>query len=841
MATARSKPDRSALGLGTLVLAAGAGLMCAELVGGMTIAPYFGSNVFVWGSVISVFMGALSLGYVLGGVVADRKPGARPLSLLAALAGLLIMAVPLICPPVCRGLLRVDLGRSLNLLRPLAAVVLIYFLPTMFFGMLLPIAVRVASTTLSAVGRVVGRLYALNALGSVAGALATMFLLVPFFGNRAILFGCGAAMILAAGACALLLPKTAPGAAGAASRPAGKPSEAKPVAGLRPLLFTCGLVFMGLQVVGGAEIAPYFGSNIFVWGSVITLFLGALSIGYRLGGRLADRRPTMMTLATVVVAAGVATLLIPLLAPAVCSALAGVSFAGRYNVAVQSLLASVALYLVPTILFAMVAPFAVRLSTQDVNQIGGVAGKLYALSTFGNVAGVLLTTFVLISAVGKTGLLAGAGVLAVAVAVLAVFLHNRAAGERRQPVLVSAVLIVVVVLFACIPKPPLVPLATGTEKVLGVVAAESGGTWYLIEHEYEDPEDGKVAAYHFLRRVRAEDESPYHHIAVIERGKITAGVLGAKIFKDNVVTTRSGRKILVSPLRAYFDGREWVTPVNDRALRFDQYVESSLLLDAAARKIARPHKAGTTYSDLLHLPFLFSREIKSVLIIGGGGGVVPTIFKNAYPGITMDVVEIDPAVVDVAKEWFDFTPDERLRVHVQDGRMFIHNSKDKYDVIILDAYTAGGRIPFHLTTKEFLSDVRDHVNPRGIVLMNTISAVSGHASKLFRAQYKTFKEVFGTEHAYAFPKWRAARMPDVSTNIILIATGRGHSRRLGRPELEQMARNLTASGAVKMPSLAGGDGYVSNMLTVSELKQVRQDDVPVLTDDYAPVDMMVVE
>jgi len=832
MATTRGKPDHSVFGLGMLVLAAGAGLMCAELVGGVTIAPYFGSNVFVWGSVISVFMGALSLGYVLGGVVADRRPGAWPLSLLAALAGLLVMAVPPICPPVCKGLLSVDLGRLLNPLRPLAAVVLIYFLPTMFFGMLLPIAVRVASTTVSAVGRVVGRLYALNALGSVAGTLATMFLLVPFFGNRAILFGCGAAMILAAGACALLLRRTAHDAGAPRSRPAGEPGETRPVAGLRPLLFTCGLVFMGLQVVGGAEIAPYFGSNIFVWGSVITLFLCALAVGYRLGGWLADRRPTMMTLATVVVAAGVATLLIPLLAPFVCSALAGLSFAGRYNIIVQSLLASVVLYLIPTMLFAMVAPFAVRLSTQNVSQVGGVAGKLYALSTFGNVAGVLLTTFVLISVVGKTRLLTGAGVLAVAVSVLAVFLHNRATGERRQPVLVSAILIVAVVLFACIPKPPLVPVATGSEKVLGIVAAETGGAWYLIDRGDET---------HFLRRVRAERESPYHHIAVIERGKITAGVLGAKVFKDNVITTESGRKIIVSPARPYFDGREWVTPVNDRALRFDQYVESSLLLDAAGRKIARPHKAGTTYSDMLHLPFLFSREIKSVLIIGGGGGVVPTIFKNAYPGITMDVVEIDPAVVAVAKEWFDFTPGDRLRVHVQDGRMFIHNSKDKYDVIILDAYTAGGRVPFHLTTKEFLSDVRDHLKPRGVVLMNTISAVSGRASTLFRAQYKTFKEVFGTEHVYAFPKWRTVKVPETSTNIILIATDRNHPRRLGRPELDQRARDWTASGKVKMPSLAGDDGYVSNMLTVSELKQVRQDDVPVLTDDYAPVDMMVVE
>ena len=830
---------RSALGLGALVLVAGAGLMCAELIGGMTVAPYFGSNVFVWGSVISVFMAALSVGYVLGGSLANKGSSAGALSALAALAGLLVLAVPVICQPVCETLLSVDLGPAFNSLRPLAAVAIIYFLPTMLFGMILPVAVRIASTTLSTVGSVVGRLYALNALGSVAGALGTMFLLAPFFGNRAILTGCGAAMIVAAGVYMLLQKETTPREAGDTPQRPGEgadesPGEQRPVAGLRPLVFTCGMVFMGLEIVGGAEIAPYFGSNIFVWGSVITLFLGALAIGYRLGGRLADRRPTMMTLATVVIAAGIATLLIPLMVPMVCTALLGLSGAGRFTIAVQSLLASVALYLVPTMLFAMVAPFAVRLSTQDVDKVGGVAGKLYALSTLGSVAGVLLTTFVLISAIGKTHVLEGAGVLAVLVSIAAVLIHNRAKDEGPQPVAVSIALLVLTILFARVPKPALVPLTSSGERVIGEVAADStnAGTWSVIEGTYENDTGGPDIAYHYLRRVLAERESPYHHIAVIERAAINGRVLGLDGQRIDTITTTRGRKIAVNPL----DDMN-----NRRDLRFDQYVESSVVLDEYAASIRKPYKAGTTYSDLLHLPFLFPGEIKDVVIVGGGGGVVPMIFAQSYPQLDIDVVEIDPVVVKVAGTWFGLERSERLRVHVQDGRMFIHNSKKKYDLIVLDAYTAGGRIPFHLTTKEFLSDVRDRLKPNGIALMNVISAVSGPASKMFRSEYKTFKEVFGKEHVYVFPKQHASIDPERSTNVILIATGPGHRRRLSPREIEQRANGMVASGKLKMASLAGDEGYASNVLPDRELRQVKQDDVPVLTDDYAPVDMMTVE
>ena len=834
MANLNGVGRRSAFGLGLLVFVVGACLMCVEIIGAMTIAPYFGSNVYVWGSVIAVFMGALSLGYALGGKLADRNPGPGVLSVLMLAAGVLVALAPVIGPPVCRTLLRADLGTALNPLLPLVAVALIYFLPSMLLGMIAPIAVRIASTALSSVGRVVGRLYALNTLGSVAGALVSTFVFAIVFGNRSILFGCGAVLALVGAVCFRLNRGMAGAGAAAEKRAAG--GETKPVPGLRPLVFGCGVVLMGLQVIGGAQIAPYFGSSVFVWGSVITVFLGALALGYWGGGKLADRWPSMMALATVVVAAGIATLLIPLIAPLVCEAFAGLALGAGLNV-LRPLFASAVLYFVPIGLFAMVAPFAVRLSTGRIGAVGGVAGRLYALSTLGNMVGVLLTTFVLISAIGKTHLLELGGLGVVVVAVAAVFLNNRATEGKRQPVLVSALMIIAVVALALVSKPSLVPLLSEDERSVGRVAATDGGDWHLIEigqYEYGGDHD-KYMTYHFLRRVRAERESPYHHIAVIEEATIDEAVLGKTVFKEGAVTTRDGRKIPVTP-----------TPPRQghscRDLKFDQYVESSVLLDDKARGIRAPYTSGTTYSDMLHLPFLFSRRLRDVLIVGGGGGVVPMMFKKHYADqkISIDVVEIDPVVFDVAQKWFGLQTDENLRVHVQDGRMFVHNSRDTYDLIVLDAYTAGGRIPFHLTTREFLTEVRDHLRPGGVVLMNVISAVEGRQSALFRAEYRTFRAVFGTEHVYVFPKISYAGGPNAgtSTNVMLIATGPDHRTRLRRDEVVKRARDGIARNELKIASLVE---YAGKMLSKEQLAEIPQHDVPVLTDDYAPVDFMVVD
>jgi len=809
----RTTAPRRAFVPGLLVFVAGGCLMIVEIIGGRAIAPYFGSNVYVWGSVLGVFMGALSVGYALGGRVADASPRPWLLPALALGAACLVALVPTLGAPVCEWLLRTQPGPALRPLLPLAAAMGLYFLPSVLLGMIVPVAVRAAARSAASVGRVVGRVYALNALGSVAGALLCTFVLAAHVGNRAILRSCGVALLVVAAVClaarrrAREMPPPAP--------PAASDPEARPVRGLRPLVFLCGMVFMSLEVVGGAVLAPYYGSNVFVWGTVITLFLCALSVGYRVGGRLADRAPSAGLLAGIVAAAGLAILLIPLLAPGVCSAFASPLKGWQ----LQPLFASILLYAVPTVLLAMVAPFAVRLAAARVERVGGVAGGLYALSTLGNVAGALLTTFVLISAVGKIRLLEGAG-LVVVLGAAGLAIRHAPRGARRGRIGLAVVGAGAAAALALCPKPLLVPLTLGGERAVGPVKVE-GVTWQLIDV------DGLS---HELRRFRAEHESPYHHIAVIDRAAVDSRLLGPEVLQGNELVLADGRAVALRD-SCLLDSR--------RDLRFDRYAESAVLLDGPAREIGRPYTSGVEYSDLLHLPFLFRPDAQDALMIGGGGGVVPMIFRRAYPGLSVDVVEIDPVVVDVAREWFGLKEDERLRTHIQDGRMFIHNSRREYDVIILDVYTAGGRIPFHLTTREFLAEVRGRLRPDGVVLMNVITAVRGPASRLFRSEYKTFVAVFGREHVYVFPKRPAeGGGAEATQNVMLIATGRAHRRRLVPSEVELRARRLVASGRIAMPTLPE---YASYMLTDRELWALPQDDVPLLTDDYAPVDLMAVE
>jgi spermidine synthase len=779
---------------------AGGCLMCVEIIAGLTIAPYFGSSIFVWGSVIGVFMGALSLGYVLGGKLAKRMQRSLILCLLLLCSGLFVLFVPWYGGAVCRILSGCRLPSPYGILLPLAAAALLYFPPTTLLGMISPLAVRLAAGNVPKVGGVVGRLYAWNALGSVAGGLATTFLFAAFFGNRSVLSGCGVILAATSGVVWAMAPETS--SSKGSTKKSSSSGRTRPVPGLLSLVFTCGVVMMSLEVVAGAQIAPYFGSSVFVWGSVISIFLTAMTLGYRMGGKMVDRRPSMKRLAAIVVTAGLFVLLLPLITPPVCQAFQAVSFGGKANI-LRPLFAAAILFFFPTMLFAVVAPFAVRLATVKLDSVGGVAGRLYALSTLGNMAGVLLTTFLLIPILGKTRVFEIGGMISVLAALFAMLLHKRALGAP-QPRLTSALVMIVAAGLLAVPKPQLVPLADATEEVVGTTKG-----WTIIK--------GKASGdYIVLRRMVYETESPYHSIALIDERTPEPG---QPIFSDN------GKRL---------DVRSTVLSGSRRKLKFDRFTQSSVLLGEDTVSLRQPVQSGTTYTDMLHLPFVLNPDIRDVLVIGGGGGVVPMVFKQSYP-VSIDVVEIDPKVVEVAEKWFSLQQDERLRVFVEDGRMFIHNTKKHYDLVVVDVYTAGDRIPFHLTTREFLSQVRGRLRPQGIVAINLISALQGSKSQLFWAELNTFRTIFGPDHVYVFPSAPPnMRVSEEPINIILLGTAPGLTR-LDKSEITDSAWRLVAEKKIPIASVGR---HASNMLTPKELAALNRK-APLLTDDYAPVDMMM--
>ena len=153
-----------------------------------------------------------------------------------------------------------------------------------------------------------------------------------------------------------------------------------------------GCFVMAVELLGGRLLAPFFGSSIYVWGAIITVFMLALSLGYLLGGRASLHRPSLRRLALILVAAALAMLPVLLGADAMLDALSARFSDPRLGSLVSALL----LFLVPTGISGMVSPYAVRLLVSDRLRSGDNAGKLYFVSTFGSAAGTLATSFYLV-------------------------------------------------------------------------------------------------------------------------------------------------------------------------------------------------------------------------------------------------------------------------------------------------------------------------------------------------------------------------------------------------------------------------------------------------------------
>jgi len=146
---------------------------------------------------------------------------------------------------------------------------------------------------------------------------------------------------------------------------------------------------MGLEILGGRMLTPEFGSGIWVWGSIISVFLAALSTGYFLGGLLSHRFPHAWGLALVIVLAACSILPVALWHRPVSERIADLEWHERWG----SLAAAMALFFIPSMLLGMVSPYAVRLVTHDIASVGKKAGALYAISTIGSFLGCLLTSF----------------------------------------------------------------------------------------------------------------------------------------------------------------------------------------------------------------------------------------------------------------------------------------------------------------------------------------------------------------------------------------------------------------------------------------------------------------
>ncbi|TYK67320.1 fused MFS/spermidine synthase [Colwellia echini] len=155
------------------------------------------------------------------------------------------------------------------------------------------------------------------------------------------------------------------------------------------LAFTSGFSIMCVELLAGRILAPFFGSSVHIWGSIITVFMLSLSIGYLLGGKLSTRSASLTRYGAIFIFAGITLLPIVTSSTWIMETIFVAIEDSRYG----SLLASTILFFIPTIILGMLSPYSVRLLVKDSNESGQVAGKLYFVSTLGSALGTIITSF----------------------------------------------------------------------------------------------------------------------------------------------------------------------------------------------------------------------------------------------------------------------------------------------------------------------------------------------------------------------------------------------------------------------------------------------------------------
>lgn len=384
-----------------LAFSASAATLVLELVAGRMLAPYIGSSLYTWTSIIGVVLAGISVGNWVGGQLADRGATARRLGMLFVVGGLLSwLTLPLV------GMLGDSAPiRALPLLGRIFVLSTVVFLPpSLVLGMVTPVTIRRVLPDLRRTGRVVGLVYACGTLGSLVGNFATGFVLTAYFNVTTIVVAVGAVLVLL-GVLAGEWWKSEEPAEAAVSAPARAEPMVARTGGLSlsgNVLLASAVVFvdsfasMGIELAASRILAPYLGLSLYSWTGIIGVVLLAIALGNYLGGRIADRWPRQPVLGLSLFAAGMGGLAILWLVE-----LLDVSSIWSSMGLVERILAQTAVvFFVPVLLLGTISPQVVRLTVTDLRHSGRVAGLIYAWSTAGAIVGTFLTGWWLVSAVG---------------------------------------------------------------------------------------------------------------------------------------------------------------------------------------------------------------------------------------------------------------------------------------------------------------------------------------------------------------------------------------------------------------------------------------------------------
>jgi len=478
-------------------------------------------------------------------------------------------------------------------------------------------------------------------------------------------------------------------------------------------VFICGASLMILELVGSRVLAPYIGTSTIVWTSLIGIILGALSLGYYIGGKMADIEALPRKLAMVILAAAFFVLMIV----AVNQEILSFIMEATRNIYLGAVAATIFLFAVPSFLLGIVSPYAVKLKMNDLHYTGRTVGDLYAISTIGSIVGTFAAGFLLIPFLGTINILFF--ITALLIFASLVILPSKAPWFRW---------IFIIILFGLI--------------ILLLAKSAHADTSQLIDVD-----------------------SQYNRIWVYP----------AKDLETSRPTLR---------------------------LSTDPYgIQSGMYLDNDNDLVYR-------YAHYYRLADAINPAIGSALMIGGAAYSYPKDFLNKHPTASMDVVEIDPKMTELAKKYFHLPDDPRLQIYHEDARVFLNENQKKYDAVYVDAFTSHLSIPYQLTTREAVQKIYDGLNDNGVVVANIISAFQGDKGKFLRAELATYKAVFPQVYLFRVYNSDARKVQ----NVMMVAIKNPTTTKLQSDNAEL----YTLLGMI----------YNNPMPA----------DLPILTDDYAPVD-----
>lgn len=258
----------------------------------------------------------------------------------------------------------------------------------------------------------------------------------------------------------------------------------------------------------------------------------------------------------------------------------------------------------------------------------------------------------------------------------------------------------------------------------------------------------------------------------------------------------------------------YIRVVESDGVRRLQFRRSGSEYEESAINIHHPLRFEMNYYPRMFAAFAHQPDPNRILFLGLGGGTLSMAMRHYYPNATIDNIELDPVVLEVARKYFGFVEDQRMRAYVRDGRVQVRRllrDKVKYDIIFADAFR-GGYIPYHLTTKEFLENLKGLLTPDGIVVSNLQPGFES-----YHYHRRTFNAVFRNQCSYGS-----------DGNVVVVVDDR--DKPLTAEDLLATARRLQQDKrfTLDLPAVVAERNAADNY----------QREGPILTDDYAPTDIL---